>query len=541
MQLPPLAAVLLASLFALPAARAATVPAGTRLHPKQEIVRDVGTEPATLDPNKAEGVPEHTLLIDLFEGLTSTDVKGNVVPGVAEKWVSRDKDKTWIFTLRRNAKWSDGSPVTADDFVFAFRRQVDPKTASPYAWFPGKAAHILNAAAISEGKLPAAKLGVTAIDAHTLKIQLDQPTAFLPKTLTHTSMLPVPRKIVEKWGDRWVEAGKLVGNGAYRMTERVVNERIVMVRNPYYWNDAKTVLNKVSWLMLVQPSAAYQRYRAGGVDMTSNGGVPVDQIKKIRAEIPGELKLWPQLGTYFYEFNTKVKPFDDWRVRKALSLAIDRDIMTRLVTNTGETPAYSLTPPVTNGYQPIVHDFERLSQAQRLEMAKKLLAQAGYGPNKPLTFQLLYNTMDLHKKIALASNAMWRKLGPIKIELVNQEWKTFLDSCIRGDFVVARASWVADYNEASTMLDLFTTGHGQNHGKYSNPAYDKLLQQAKLAPDDASRIRFYQQAETILAHDTPALFFYFYSNKMLIKPWVRGYGPDPMGYAMSKELYIAAH
>ncbi|MCL2656335.1 MAG: ABC transporter substrate-binding protein [Betaproteobacteria bacterium] len=530
------------SLLILPLTlQAADVPLGAKLHAKQEIVRGNGAEPATLDPAKMQGVPESNLALDLFEGLMSTDPEGEIVPGAAEKWEVRDGGKLWTFTLRRNAKWSDGSPLSAQDFEFAWKRLVDPKTASPYSWFPGQASHIANGAEIAQGKKPPAALGVKALDDRTLQVRLDEPIGFFLKTLAHSSLLPVPKKIVEQYGDKWTDSDKLVSNGAYRLATRVVNERIVLVRNPNYWDNAKTVIDKVTFLPIVQPSAEYQRYRAGAIDMSANGGVPIDQIKQIRATIPDELKLWPQLGTYYYELNLRVKPFDDWRVRKALALAIDRKIIVERVTNTGETKAYTFTPPITAGMKQVRTPAQEMTQPQREELARKLLAEAGYGPDKPLKFPLLYNTQESHKKLALAMSAMWRlKLG-VRAELTNQEWKTYLDSRTRGDFTVARAGWVADYNEPSTMLDVFTTGNGQNHGQYSNPAFDETVRKAKLTANESQRAKLYQDAEQILAQDAPMVTVFFYSNKMLVKPWVRGYGRDPQGFVRTKELYILAH
>jgi oligopeptide transport system substrate-binding protein len=523
------------------AALAADVPAGTKLAAKQELVRGNGTEPATLDPGKMEGVPEHNVAIDLFEGLVNTDPEGKVVPGAAEKWEVKDGGKLWIFTIRKDAKWSDGSPVTAADYEFAWKRVTDPKTASPYSWFPGQASHILNGTDIAQGKKKPDTLGVKAINDKTLQVQLDEPIGFFLKTLTHSSMLPVPKKMVEKYGDKWVESDKIIGNGAYKLAERVVNERIVMVRSTTYWNNAKTIIDKVTWLPIVQPSAEYQRYRAGGEDMTANGGVPNDQIKQIRAELPKELELWPQLGTYYYELNEKVKPFDDVRVRRALSLAIDRKIVVQQVTNTGETEAYSFTPPIAEGMSKVHMPDQDMTQQQRDDLARKLLAEAGFTKDKPLKFALLYNTMESHKKLALAASAMWRmKLG-VQVELLNKEWKTYLDARNTGDFVVARSAWIADYNEPSTMLDIWTCDNGQNHGKYCNRAFDETMKKAKATADDAERARLYQEAEQILAKDAPAVFIYFYSNKMLVKPWVRGWGHDPQGFARTKEIYIVAH
>lgn len=538
-RLAPLA--LLAALLAARPAFAAEVPPGTRLHPVQEIIRGNGTEPATLDPNKSEGRPESNLAVEMFEGLVTLSPDGKVIPGVAETWESRDGGRVWRFALRRTARWSDGQAVTAHDFEYSFKRMVDPKTASQYAWYLGKASNVKNGRAIVEGKLPPSELGVKALDARTLEIRLEQPVAYLIATLAHGSLMPVPRWVIERHGDRWTDPGKLVSNGPYMLKERVVNERIVLVRNPHYWNDAKTVIDKVTFLPINNQSAEYQRYRAGGLDMTADGGVPPEQLKQIRREIPGELATWPQLGTYCYVFNLRKKPFDDVRVRKALSLAIQREVIATKLVGTGETPAYSFTPGTADGYQPIVHSWQAWTQAQREAEARRLLAEAGFTKTRPLRFELLYNTNEQHKKIALAVAWMWRRIGPVEVVLVNQEWKTFLDSRNRGEFEVSRYAWVADYNEPSTMLDLFHTQHGNNDGKYSNPRYDAIMERAKVTADAGARTGLYQAAERILAEDFPTANIYHYSNRRLIKPWVKGYGRNPEGRVLTRDLYIVAH
>lgn len=530
----------LALLLATVTAQAAVVPPGAKLAPAQELVRGNGTEPATLDPNKMQGVPESNLARDLFEGLVNQDPDGKIIPGVAASWEAREGGKVWVFHLRPNLKWSDGKPLTAADFVFSARRVVDPKAASPYAWYLAKACSVENALEISEGKKPPETLGVKALDERTVEFRLTRPLAFFVSTLSHTTMLPVPKHLVEKLGDRWSDPANFVSNGAYKLVERVVNERIVMVRNPLYWNDARTVVNKVTWLALNSVTAEFQRYRAGEIDITENGGVPTEQIKMVRKEHGNEFKSWSQVGTYYYGFNTKVKPFDDVRVRKALSLLVNREVITKQLLGTGEVPAFSFTPEITSGSKPLVHDWQRMTQKERDAEAAKLIKEAGFGPKNPLRVKFLYNTNEAHKKIALAVESMWRRAG-ISIELINQEWKTYLDTKRAGNFDVVRAGWVGDYNEPSTMMDMFTTTHGNNDGKYSNPKYDELLDKVKVVPDEEGRAMIYQEAEKILATDFPAAFIYQYSNRYLIKPYVRGYGNNPDGRILTKDLYLVAH
>ena len=520
--------------------RAAEVPPGTKLDAKQEIVIGMVSDPATLDPGKIEGRPESNLAVEMFEGLVVQDPDGKVAPGVAEKWESREKGKVWIFTLRKNAKWSDGSTVTAGDFEYAFKRMVDPKTASQYSWYLGKASNLLNGTFIVEGKKPASELGVKALNDTTLQLTLEKPIAYLVETLVHGSLMPVPRKVIEKFGDKWIDPANIVSNGPYKLTQRIVNERIVMERNPQYWNNAKTVIEKISFVVVGNPSAEFQRYRANAVDMTADGGVPVEQIAQIRKEIPDQLHIWPQLGTYYYTFNLKRPPFDDVRVRRALHLAIDREVITKKILNTGETAGFGMTPHIAGGYTHVPLKWEKASQSERNAEARRLLQEAGFGPGKTLKFPLLYNTLETHKKIALAVAAMWKQVGPVEVELVNQEWKTFLDTRNRGDFTVTRGAWVADYNEPSTMIDLFHSKHGNNDGKYSNPKYDEVIEKAKITLDATERGKLYQDAEAILAEDAPAAFVYHYSNRRLIKPWVKGFGRNPQGRIQVRDLYIVA-
>ncbi len=536
-------ALALASIAALlaPPAFGVEVPPGTKLHATQHIVIGNGAEPATLDPGKIEGRPESNLTVELFEGLVTQDRDGKVAPGVAEKWESRDNGKVWVFTLRKDAKWSDGSPVTAADFEYAFQRMVDPKTASQYAWFLGKASNVLNATAITEGKQPPSALGVKAINPTTLQMTLEKPVAYLVSTLVHGSLMPVPRKVIEKFGDKWTDPANIIGNGPFKLVERVVNERMVLEKNPHYWNKSKVVIEKVTYLPINNQSAEYQRYRANAIDLTTDGGVPAEQVKQIRQEIPDEIKLWPQLATYFFFYNFRDPIFQDLRVRRALSLAIDRDVIVKNILNTGETPAFGMTPDIADGFAPIVHDWQALSLSARQAEAKRLLQEAGYGPGKPLKFQLLYNTNEQHKKIALVMAAMWKRVGHVEVELVNQEWKTFLDTRNRGEFQVVRGAWIADYNEASTMIDLFHSKHGNNDGKYANPKFDELIDKAKVTLDFEARKKLYQDAERILGQDFPAVFTHYYSCRRLIKPWVQGYGKNPQGRIQARDLYLLAH
>lgn len=368
---------LLVSSFSL--AYAADVPGGTVLAEKQELVRHIKDEPASLDPAKAVGLPEIQVIRDLFEGLVNQNEKGEIIPGVASQWKSND-NRIWTFTLRDDAQWADGTPVTAQDFVYSWQRLVDPKTLSPFAWFAALAG-ITNAQAIIDGKVTPDQLGVSAVDAHTLRIQLDKPLPWFASLTASFAFYPVQKANVES-GKDWMKPGKLIGNGAYVLKERVVNEKLVVVPNTHYWDNAKTVLQKVTFLPINQESAATKRYLAGDIDITES--FPKNMYQKLLKDIPGQVYTPPQLGTYYYAFNTQKGPTADSRVRLALSMTIDRRLMAEKVLGTGEKPAWHFTPDVTAGFTPDPSPFEQMSQEELNAQAKTLLRAAGYGSQKPL-------------------------------------------------------------------------------------------------------------------------------------------------------------
>lgn len=516
---------------------AAQVPSDVKLADKQELVRGNGTEPESLDPQKVSGVPESNVIRDLLEGLVNQDSKGNLVPGAAKSWETAD-NKTWIFHLREDAKWSNGDPVTADDFVYTWRRLADPKTASPYASYI-KMTTMANAEDIIAGKKPSDTLGVEAVDTHTLKVTLDKPVSYFASMLVHTSMKPVNQKVVEKFGDDWTKVDNYVSNGAYKLDKWVVNERIVLTRNDNYWDNKDTVINKVTYLPIENQVAGMNRFLAGELDITYE--MPNEHFKRLEKEYPQDVKVTPYLCSYYYEFNTKRKPFDDANVRKALSYAIDRDVLAKFIVGKGETPAYNFTPLATNGLEVEMPEYSKLDQKQRLAKAKELLKAAGYDQNNPLQFNLLYNTSENHKKIAVAISSMWKKGLGVKAVLENQEWKSYLDSKRQGNFDVSRAGWCGDYNEASTFLAIMHSGHSQNYPKYSSVAYDKAIDDAILAKSDAQRAADYKQAEAQLAEDMPIMPIYHYVNARLVNPQLGGYPMEnPEDNIYSKDMYFKA-
>ncbi|HEY0211807.1 peptide ABC transporter substrate-binding protein [Acerihabitans sp.] len=517
---------------------AATVPEGAQLAEQQHLVRHIKDEPASLDPIKAVGLPEAEVVRDLYEGLVNEDAKGNLIPGVATRWQTND-NRTFIFHLRRDARWSNGDPVTANDFVYSWRRLADPKNLSSFAWFADLAG-LENAADITAGKLPAERLGVSAPDDYTLKVQLSKPVPYFASLTANFSLFPVHRATVEKYGNDWTKVGNLVGNGAFVLRERVVNEKIVLTPNEHYWDHQHTVLSQVTFIPLNQESSALNRYLANDIDITES--FPKNMYQKLLKDIPGQVYTPDQLGTYYYAFNTRRPPTSDVRVRKALSYAIDRKIIAEKVVGSGEKPAWHFTPDVTAGFTPTQNVLQRHSQQELDAEAKVLLKAAGYGPEKPLSLSLLYNTSESNQKIAIAVASMWKKKLGVNVKLENQEWKTYIDSRNTGNFDVVRASWVGDYNEPSTFLSLLTAAHSGNIAKFNDPAYDRLLAEASRQTNPQRLNADYNKAEDMIAEQVPIAPIYQYTNGRLIKPWVQGYPiTNPEDVAYSQTMYILKH
>lgn len=526
------------ALLSATTAYAANVPAGTKLAKNQEMVINNGSEPGSLDPQLIQGTIGTHIAQQLFEGLVNQDSNGKTIPGVAKSWDNKD-NKIFTFHLRDDAKWSNGKPVTAQDFVFAWRRLVDPKTASPYSYYL-QLTGMTNVDAIVDGKMKPEKLGVKALNAHTLQVTLSHAVPYFVKMLANSSVFPVYPPVVKKWGDKWTQPQHIVSNGAYKLTKWVVNSRIVMVRNPDYWNNKKTVINKVTFLPVSNQVAAMNRFMAGEIDMTYE--VPNEQFKHLKKDYPQDLKVTGFLCNYYYDFNNKKPPFNDARIRKALSYAIDRNIITKYVTGKGEKPLYTFTPGSTAGFTAPKVAYGEMTQAQRLAKAKQLMAEAGYGKGgKPLNVSILYNTSANHKKIALAVGQMWKQLG-VHVTLENQEWKTFLNTRQNHQFTVARDSWCGDYNEASTFMTLMMTGNVQNNADYSDKAYDAIMNKALNTANDKKRNALYADAEKILAKDMPVAPVYQYVNARLVKPFVGGYPMhNALDYYYVKNFYIKAH
>ncbi|AYM90575.1 oligopeptide ABC transporter substrate-binding protein OppA [Serratia sp. 3ACOL1] len=532
-------AVIIAAVLGMIASQnlqAVEVPAGVQLVPLQRMVINNGSEVASLDPHKVEGTPESNIILNLLEGLVSTDANGHLAPAVAESWENTDY-QTWTFHLRPGAVWSDGSPVTAQDFVYSWQRLADPKTGSPYASYL-QYARIENIDAILAGKKPPESLGVSAIDDKTLKVTLSEPVPYFVSMLSHTSMKPVKQSVVEKFGDKWTLPQNYVGNAAYRLSEWVVNERIVLERSPSYWNNSKTVIEQATFLPLSSEVSDINRYRSGEIDIT-NSAIPPNLYAKIKREIPEQLHVNPYLCTFYYEINNQRAPFTDERVRAAVKLTLDRDIIANKIMGQGQIPAYSFTPTFTEGGNFSQPEWAGWTQEKRNEEAKKLLAQAGFAAEKPLKFTLLYNTSDQNKQQAIAAASMWKKNLGAQVTLQNQEWKTSLQSRHEGQFDVARATWCGDYNEPSAFLNMLLSNSSNNTFFYKSPAFDALIASTLKASDATARSAIYQQAETLLDKDSALIPVYYRVSARLVKPTVGGFtGKDPQDYIDLKNFYI---
>jgi oligopeptide transport system substrate-binding protein len=517
------------------ASQAATVPPGTVLHAKQEIVRNNGSEPESLDPAVAESVGANQIARDLFEGLTATNTSGKVVPGAAESWKQVDP-VTWIFTLRKNALWSNGDPVTADDFVYAWRRFMDPKTASTLATTFGT--FILNGMDVAKGTKPGTALGIKALDKQRLEIKTSGPVAFLPDLMSNTQFGPVNKAVVEKHGKDWTKPGKLVGNGAYVLKDWQVNSKVVIEKNPKYWDAGAVVLNKVTFLPVEDGNADVKLFQSGENDYVYQ--LPPGTYEPLKASNPKEIKNGPMLGLRFYAINNNDPVMKDVRVRKALSMVIDRDILAKKVTADGQVPAYGVVVKGIFGADVTAYDWSTWPMDKRVAEAKKLLAEAGLKAGTKIKFT--YNTSEYHKKMAIFTASEWKtKLG-LETEMDNLEFKVLLKKRHDGDYQIARHGWVADYNDVTTFLTLVQCDSDSNDNKNCNRKAQALIDQGNQSMDPAKRKALLTEAAKMIMDDYPMIPLVQYTLPRLVKSYVGGYDEaNPMDHFRSKDFYIIKH
>jgi oligopeptide transport system substrate-binding protein len=499
--------------------------------------RGNGPEPDTLDPQVARTEGAFHILRDAFEGLTSIGTDGAPVPAAAESWTIAPDGLEYRFKLREGLRWSNGDVLTADDFVRGMRRLVDPRTASPYAQMLDP---VLNATAIARGEMKPDALAVSAPDQRTVVIRLANPAPYLLGLLAQPGAFPVHGPSIATNGAEYARPGKLVSNGAFVLADWVLGSHVVLRRNPHYWNNAATRLEAVHFVHIADAGTELRQYRAGQLDYTYV--VPAPQFQWIKQNLPDELHVAPQLSVYYYGFNLTRPPFkDNPKLRRALSMAIDRDKLTTAVTGVGEAPAYGWVPRGVWNYTPQQFDYTAKPYAERLVEARRLYEEAGYSAANPLRIELRYNSGDQHNRLAVAIAAMWKEALGVETTLYAEEFRALLQSIqARKDTQVFRSSWVGDFNDAYTFAQLLESRFGLNLSGYSNPRYDSLLAEAVRQADPALRRAALEEAERVMLADHPVLPLYFYVNKHLIKPWVQGWTDNVMNVVYSKDIHLAA-
>ena len=501
------------------------------------INRALSTEPESLDPQKGRSVQAADVLRDIGEGLVAYSASGELIAATAASWDISEDGLAYTFHVRPEARWSNGDTVTAQDFVSGLQRLVDPRTAAFYA---AELANVANAAAIVSGDMPVTALGVEAVDDATLVISLLRPTPYLLSLLTHPSTFPVHRGSVAEHGDGFARAGKLLSNGAYVLVDWQPGSIIELRRNEHYWNNAGTAIDVVRHHIVTQEMAEVNRYRAGELHTTST--VPPDNFDQLRTEYADELHIAPTLGVYYYGFNLTKLPFkDNPALRRALSMAIDREVLVEAITGRGEAPAYSWVPPGIDNYEPPQLPYAGLTQDERNALAQSLYKEAGFSDANPLRIELRYNTSDTQQRIALAVQSMWRDVLGVEATPVNVEFQVLLDQMRDAEVTeVFRSSWFGDYNDANTFLAIMQSDSSGNMPRYANEEYDALMRSAGEQLDPDRRRLYLEEAERVLQADHAVIPLYFYVSKHLVSPEVGGWEDNILNYHYSQHLSLDA-
>ena len=495
-----------------------------------------GAEPQGLDPHIVTGVPEHHLLITMCEGLTSSNPKGGApLPGMAESWTISDDGKIYTFNINPEAKWSNGDSVTANDFVWSWMRILTPTLGSQY---PDMLYYVKGAKDFNQKKITDfSKVGVKALDDLTLVVELNNPTPFFLGLLSHYATWPVHKETVLKFGsidDRrgeWTKPGNFVCNGAMQLKLWEVNNKIVVERNPFYWDAEKVKLNEIHFYPVANVMTEERMFRSGQLHTTSV--LPASKCSVYINEKNPNLRIDPYMGTYFYRTNTNHPVLKDKRVRKALAYSINRKIIVEKVTKCGQIEAYSFTPPGSSGYEP------GTSIPYDPALARKLLEEAGYKDGKGFPeLEILFNTNEDHKKIATVVQQMWQTALGIKVKLANQDWKVYLDRERSGDFQISRAGWIGDYEDPNTFLDTLRSGRGNNKTGWSNVKYDQLIEQANTITDTNLRFKLLQEAENILIDEMPIIPIYTYVRAYQISTDVKGFDSNYLDHHHPKYIYL---
>lgn len=499
-----------------------------------QIIRyNVGTEPETMDPALATGIPESTIMLQIWEGLTRLDKDDLPQAAIAKSWDVTEDGIEYVFHLRES-KWSNGDPLTAHDFEFAWKRILNPELAADYAYmmYP-----IKNAEAYNTGKATADQVGVVALDDHTLKVTLEAPTPYFLSLTAFKTYYPLHQPTVKANDAGWaLKVDTIIGNGPFKIV-RWAEGKMEFEPNQLYWDRAAVKLDKLVFTMIENESTELTMFETGQLDMTHQ--VPRPEIPRLKQS--NEFKVYSYFGTYYYIFQTEKPPLDDVRVRKALALAIDREAIVNNITQAGEIPAYAFVPPGIP--EPNGNDFRDVGGdylTANVEEAKRLLAEAGYPEGQGFPpVEILYNTNEMHKIIAEAIQEMWRRnLGITGITLTNQEWGVYLKTRDMGDFTISRAGWIGDYLDPTTFLDMWTTGNGNNNSRWGSAEYDALVAEARVTVDPVARMEIMHRLESILMEEMPIMPIYYYTEPKMVKEFVRGYNKSAINGPDFKEAYI---
>jgi oligopeptide transport system substrate-binding protein len=485
----------------------------------------IGGEPPTLDPDLSGDSISARVAHDFFEGLVSFNQKGEPIPELAESWEISSDQKTYTFHLRKGIKFSDGTPITAVDFVKSWQRFGDPKTGSPQN---NMLEIVENGVQIVKGKLPPSSLGISAPDQNTVIVKLIHPSeAFIYLLSNNQGFKVIPTKVIAVKGAAWTEPQNMVTSGAYKMTEHVVNGYITAEKNPFYYAESTVKIPQVKYLAIADPNAEFNQYQANNIDITNS--IPTDRYKEIKTAYPKELYTVQQDAIYFYDFNMmRPELKNNLKLRQALTIAVDRKILTQDILGQGQTELYSyVAPTVSNGkYANLKYEWANWTREKQIAEAKKLYAEAGYGPGHPLTLEISYNTLDSHKKIAVAIASMWKETLGVNVVATNMEWKTFILARQKGNYQVARDGWTAGKNITDYTDFMFLCNAPQNNSHYCNPAYDELIHDANYALDPSQKQALYTQAVMLSMNDYPIIPLYQYTYSRLIKPYIKGYDPS---------------
>ncbi len=491
-----------------------------------EIVYNRGSaaELETVDPHKTSTTYEAHVMRDLFMGLVMQDAKAELIPGAAESWTVSDDGKVYTFKLRSGAVWSDGSPVTAEDFVYSFRRLEDPATAAEYAsmLYP-----VVNAEEINTGKAKLEEMGVKAIDANTFEVTLKAATPYFLEMLTHQATYPVNKASIDKLGADWIKPGNLVSNGAFTLAEWVPNDHMKMVKNPKFYDATNVKIDVINFIPTEDRSSAMKRFEAGELD--SYDDLPTEQLPDLKAKFGDQIRVAPYLGSYYYAIKMDKAPWDNAELRNAISEAIDRDFLAEKVWNNSMIPGYSMVPPGIEGYTAATAKYADKSQIDREDEAKAILEKLGYTPEKPLKMEIRYNTSENHKNTAVAIQEQLKPLG-IEVSLINTDTKThyaFLEQ--KGNYDVARIGWIADYKDAETFLGTLRKASGNNYSRYDSAKFEELMNKAAAAGGNPEeRLKLLGEAERQVVDDVAIIPLLYYSFHNIVSSKLKGFEDNVM-------------